>query len=114
MNELQGGWSTALILTAVSLAMHEPWRWIGLFLGRNLDVQSEVFQWVRAVATALVAGLVMRLLLFPAGALQDVPLLVRLAAFAAGIAGFHLLGRKLAPGVAAGALVLVAGSLLVG
>jgi len=114
MSQLHGGWSTALILLAVSMVMHEPWRWMGLLLGRNLDIQSEIFQWVRAVATALVSGLVMRLLLFPAGALQHVSLGVRFAAFAAGIVGFFLIGRKLASGVLAGAIVLVVGHLIIG
>ena len=32
----------------------EIWRWLGIVLGRGLDEKSEIIQWVRAVATALV------------------------------------------------------------
>ena len=69
----------------------EVWRWLGLLVGSRLDVAGEVFQWVRAVATALVAGMVTRMLLFPAGALADVALTVRLTAFAGGFVCYYAL-----------------------
>jgi hypothetical protein len=110
--QLGGGWETTALLVLVAVLMHEPWRWLGLKLGSNIDVEGEVFQWVRAVATALVAGLVMRLVLFPAGALGGVPMSVRLIAFAGGIAGFYLIRRSLAAGMAVGVAILVLGKLL--
>lgn len=106
------GWGTALLLVAIALVMHEPWRWAGLYLGRSIDVNGELFQWVRAVATALVSGLVMRLVLFPAGALAGLPIGLRLGAFATGIAVFYLGRRSLAAGVGSGAAILIAGQLL--
>lgn len=114
MSELGTGPATLLLLLAISLFMHEPWRWIGLAVGSRIDITSPWFQWVRAVATALVAGLVMRLVLFPAGALDAIGLGVRAAAMIAGIAVFFALRRHLAAGVGAGALVLVAGQMLGG
>lgn len=107
----QGLGATVMII-AVALLMHEPWRWAGLYLGRAIDVDSEVFQWVRSVATALVSGLVMRLILFPAGALAGPPLWLRLAAFVIGIVVFFRSGRSLTIGVASGAAMLIAGQLL--
>lgn len=112
MTSIGSGWSATLILLAIALFAHEPWRWAGLVLGRAIDVNSELFQWVRAVATALVSGLVMRLILFPAGALAGLPLALRLGAFTAGIVGFYVGRRSLAVGVAAGVAVLVVGQLL--
>lgn len=107
MSEL--GWTAAIL--GMALFVHEPWRWLGLALGRNIEVDGPLFRWVRAVATALVAGLVTRLVLYPAGALSNVPLLVRLLAFAGGIAAFYLIRRNLAAGVAAASLILLAGQL---
>lgn len=107
VSQLSSGWTLALILTAISLLAHEPWRWIGMFLGRNIDIQSDIFRWVRAVSTALVAALVMRLLIFPAGALQTVPLGVRIVAMAAGLAAFMIGGRRVSYGVSLAAVVLV-------
>ncbi len=113
MGSVGSGWTAALILLLVAVLAHEPWRWAGLYLGRNIDVGGELFQWVRAVATALVSGLVMRLILFPAGALAHLPMTLRLGAFVGGIAVFFLARRSLAAGVGAGVVLLIAGQLLV-
>lgn len=114
MTILGDGLSTTLILLAIAAFAHEPWRWLGLYLGRDLDVASELFLWVRAVATALVAGLVMRMTLFPAGDLAAVPVAVRALAFAVGIAAYFWWRRNLAVGVAAGAGALLIGGLATG
>jgi branched-subunit amino acid transport protein len=109
MSALQDGYGGYLLLILIGFLVHEPWRWLGLFLGRNLSTDSEIFHWVRAVATALVAGLVIRLILFPAGALVGVSLAMRLTAFAAAIIAFFLAKRSMGLGVAAGALCLMLG-----
>lgn len=114
MSGVGDGWMAATVLILVAVLAHEPWRWAGLYLGRNIDVGSELFQWVRSVATALVSGLVMRLILFPAGELAGLPVTLRLAAFGAGIAMFFVARRSLAAGVGMGVVTLVTGQLLLG
>lgn len=106
-----GGYLTLFL--AGSLAT-EIWRWLGLALGSRLDAAGPLFQWVRAVATALVAGLVTRMVLFPAGALMQVPLAARLGAFAGGVALYFLLRRNLAAGVGGAAALLMAAQLVGG
>jgi Branched-chain amino acid transport protein (AzlD) len=113
MTTLPDGVWGYLFLLGVALVFHEPWRWLGIVLGRDLDVDSPLFAWVRAVATALVAALIMRLLLFPAGALGRLPAGVRVGAFAIGLAVFFLTRRTMAAGVAAGAIALIIGALMV-
>lgn len=93
---------TYLILLAAGFLATEPWRWLGLLLARNLDVDSELFRWTRAVSTAIVAGLVAKILVFPQGALAGVPLGVRLVAFTVGVGVFVASGRRILPGVGAG------------
>ena len=109
MSALQDGYGGYLLLIAIGFLVHEPWRWLGLFLGRNLSADSEIFHWVRGVATALVAGLVLRLILFPAGALATASLTMRLTAFAAAVLIFFLARRSMGFGVSAGALCLMLG-----
>ncbi len=104
---LDDGFGGYLALLAIAVFAHEPWRWLGLAVGRDIDVGSEVFLWVRAVATALVSGLVMKLVVFPAGALASVPGWMRGAALLAGVTVFLALRRHLGAGVAAGALGLM-------
>ena len=92
----------------------EMWRWLGIVLGRGLDEKSEFIQWVRAVAIALVAGVVARIVLFPPGALASVPLSVRLAALGCGFLAFYLSRRSPFAGVLVGEAVLVVGVLAFG
>ena len=103
---LQDGFGGYLVLLAVCVFAHEPWRWLGFVLGRNLASDGEAFLWVRAVATALVSGLVMKLVVFPAGTLAAVPLSVRAAALLGGLALYVLGRRSLALGVAGGSVLL--------
>ena len=114
MTSMPDGLLGYLVLLGMALVFHEPWRWLGLALGRGLEIDSPMFGWVRAVATALVASLIMRLVLFPAGALGNIPTGVRMGAFATGVAVFVLSGNKLAQGVLAGAAALVAGAMMAG
>ena len=105
---LNDGFGGYLVLFAICLFAHEPWRWLGFILGRNVKADSEVFLWVRAVATALVSGLVMKLVIFPAGTLAAIPGWQRVIALAVGI-GLFIAGRSnLALGVGGGSIFLAA------
>jgi branched-subunit amino acid transport protein len=114
MTALPDGVWGYLVLLGMAVVFHEPWRWLGLVLGRSLTAESALFLWVRAVATALISALVMRLMLFPAGALGQLPAGVRVGAFGVGLAVFVLGGRHMAWGVLAGAGTLIAGALAFG
>jgi hypothetical protein len=103
-----------LALLLVGFLPSEVWRWLGLLLGRSLDEDSEIVLWVRAVATALVAGVVARIVLFPPGGLANVPLEIRLGAVGCGLVGYFLLKRSPFAGLIVGEAALVAGALLVG
>lgn len=101
-----------LIFLLVAALAHEPFRWLGLYLGRSLPSDSEFFVWVRAVATALVAALVMRLIMFPAGDLAEVSIWVRAVAALGGVAIYFAAKRSLAAGVGGGAIVLIVAGLM--
>ncbi len=103
-----------LTMLAIALLVHEPWRWAGYMLGRRLNPEDEIFKWVKAVSTALVAALAARLLLFPSGSLAGVPMWLRVAAFALGLAVFYGLDRAAWKGVCAGAALIVVGKLALG
>lgn len=96
-----------LTLVLIGLLPNEGWRWLGLIMARGLDERSEIVVWVRAVATATLAGVIAKLTLFPPGALASVPTTVRLASVAVGFTCFVLLRRSLFAGVVAGETVLV-------
>ncbi|NJL07537.1 MAG: AzlD domain-containing protein, partial [Methylacidiphilales bacterium] len=50
------------------------WRFLGIAVANRIDDRSLGFRLVRAVATAMVAGLAARMVLFPTGGLAAIPL----------------------------------------
>lgn len=103
-----------LALILAGFLPSEVWRWLGVIFARGLDEGSEVVVWVRAVATAILAGVIAKLTIFAPGVLATVPTGVRLAAVAAGFIAFVLIRRSVFAGVLAGELALVVGALVFG
>jgi hypothetical protein len=99
-----------LALLLIGFLPSEIWRWLGIVLGRGLDENSEIILWVRAVATALIAGVIARIIVIPPGALAAVPLSVRIAALACGFFAFLFIRRSAFAGVLVGEAVLIAGA----
>jgi Na+-translocating ferredoxin:NAD+ oxidoreductase RnfD subunit len=100
-------WPFVVILVAGFLAT-DLWRWLGVLTAQRIDESSELLRWVRAVSTALVAGLVARIVLFPVGAMALAPLSGRIGAVAVGFLVFMLVRRNVFAGILAGEAVLVA------
>ncbi|MDB5602721.1 MAG: branched-chain amino acid transport [Xanthobacteraceae bacterium] len=103
-----------LVLILVGFLPNEVWRVLGLVFARGLDEDSQVILWVRGVATAILAGVVAKLIVSPSGALLTVPLSVRVAAAAAGLIAFLLIRRSVFAGVLVGEAVLIGGGLVAG
>lgn len=106
-------WIYLMIIIAGAGATY-MWRFAGVLVAARLGADSELLRWVRAVATALIAGLVAKIVLSPPGALADINVAVRLVAFAAGFAIFALSGRKVLLGVIGGMALIVVLSLVLG
>jgi hypothetical protein len=106
-------WPYVMILVAGWLAT-DVWRWLGVFASGRLREDSEVMVFVRCVATALVAGVIAKLILFPTGALGNAPVALRIAAALCGFAAFFVARQRVVVGVAAGEVVLIGGWLLLG
>ncbi len=107
MMNLDDGLGGYGIILLAGVLMTEMWRWLGVLVGNRLSVDGPIFLWVRAVATALVAAMVSRMLLYPAGQLAAVPWTWRAGAFLAGIAFYFAARRNLGAGVLGGATVLL-------
>jgi hypothetical protein len=108
MNALQD-LSPYLVLIAAGFLPNEIWRMLGIVAAHGLDEGSELVVWVRAVATALLAAVVAKIIFFPPGALADVSLTVRLSAIAIGFAAFTV-RRSVVVGVLVGEAALVLGA----
>jgi branched-subunit amino acid transport protein len=98
-----------LVLVIAGFLPNEVWRMLGLWLGGGVDEGSEVLIWVRAVATAILAGVIAQILVQPPGALASVPDWLRYGAVAAGFIVFMLTRRSIFAGVVCGEAAMVAG-----
>jgi hypothetical protein len=102
--------SPYLVLIAAGFLPNEIWRMLGVVAVHGLDESSELILWVRGVATAVLAGVIAKIVLFPPASLADVPLGVRLAAMAAGFVAFLLWRGSVFAGVMVGEAVLILGA----
>ena len=110
MSHFLGDWHSLLVLVIAGFLPNEVWRMLGLWLGGGVDEGSELLVWVRAVATAILAGVIAQILVQPPGALASVPDSLRYGAVAAGVAGFIVTRRSIFAGVVCGELVMLAGT----
>ena len=103
-----------LLLIVIGVLPNEAWRFLGLVLARELDEGSQGVLLARAIATAILAGVVAKLILFSAGALGSVPLPIRVGAAVCGFLAFLAGRRSVFVGVAVGELALLAGAAVFG
>ena len=108
-----GLWPYIYIAVAGWLAT-DLWRWAGVLAGNRIDENSEVLNWVRAVATALVAAVIAKLIFFPTGTLEASPLWLRLGAVGVGAAAFFAAGRKPVIGIGTSIATLALGLYMLG
>lgn len=103
-----------LYILIAGVAANAVWRLGGLVLSSGLSEEGPVIAWIKAVSTALVSGLVMRIVIFPPGALASIGTPARVGAFALGIAVYYVTQRNMALGILAATVCLVALHLLGG
>jgi hypothetical protein len=113
-DSLDSPWWPYLFIVVAGWLATDVWRWIGVLAGNRLKEDSEALIWVKAVATALVAGVIGKLIIFPDGALAEAPMILRIAAALAGWIAFLLARQRIYVGVLAAEAVLVGGWLVIG
>ncbi|HKS84272.1 MAG TPA: AzlD domain-containing protein [Pseudolabrys sp.] len=101
-----------LVLILVGFLPNEIWRLFGLVMARGLNEDSQIVIWSRAVATAILAGVIARLVLFSAGELAGIPLPVRVGAALCGFIAYVVMKRSVYAGVLAGEAALLLGGIL--
>ncbi|HEY5215779.1 MAG TPA: AzlD domain-containing protein [Pseudolabrys sp.] len=101
-----------LVLLLVGFLPNEIWRLLGLVLARGIDEESEIVVWSRAVATAILAGVIAKLILFSSGALASIPLPVRVGAAVCGFLAYLAMRRSVFAGVIVGEASLLLGGFL--
>jgi branched-subunit amino acid transport protein len=114
MENFLGDWHALVVLLLAGFLPNEIWRMLGLWFGGGVDEQSEILVWVRAVATAILAGVIAQILVVPPGALASVPPPLRYGAVAVGLAVFLAFRRSIFWGVLSGEAVMLIGKVWLG
>lgn len=83
------------------------WRCLGVLLSGRINADSALLRWFTAVAYAMLAGLIARLIILPAGPLSHVALWERSAAAIAALIVYLLTRRSIICGVAVGTATLI-------
>lgn len=99
--------SPFLVILLAGFLPNEAFRVAAVFLSRGIDENSELFRWIRVMATTLLAAVVARLIYSPPPALEQVPLAIRASAVLVGVGGFLLLRRSLVFGIIVGEVYFV-------
>jgi hypothetical protein len=103
-----------LLLVLIGYLPNEVWRVLGLVLVRGLNEDSDIVVLARAVASAIIAAIIAKLIVFPPGALTGIPLAVRVGAAVCGFAAFLAFKRSVFFGVVVGEAALIAGGFVFG
>lgn len=101
-----------VMLILAGFLPNEVWRLFGLVMARGLDEGSELVIWSRAVATAILAGVIAKLILFSTGELAGIPLQIRLGAAVCAFIAYVVVKRSVFAGVLAGEAALLLGGFL--
>jgi hypothetical protein len=109
MNDFIGDWHALVVLLLAGVIPNQVWRMLGLWLGSGLDEGSDILMWVKAVATAILAGVIAEILVHPPGALATVPAVLRYGSVVFGFLVFMLARRSIFAGVFAGEFLMLAG-----
>jgi hypothetical protein len=109
-----GDFAPYALLILVGFLPNEVWRMLGIVLAHGLDEDSQVIVLARATATAILTGVVGKLVIFAPGALANVSVTVRLGAAALGLVAYLLARRSVLAGVVAATLAVMAGMLVFG
>jgi branched-subunit amino acid transport protein len=109
VSDFIGDWHALVVLLLAGVIPNQIWRMLGLWLGGGIDEGSDLLMWVKAVATAILAGVIAEILVHPPGALASVPDFLRYGALIVGFIVFMLTRRSIFAGVVSGEVVMLVG-----
>lgn len=109
-NFIDAWWWPYVFILLIGWLPTDIWRVLGVVLAGGIDENSEALVFVRAVATSLVAAVIAKLILFPAGSLAIAPVELRVIAAAAGFATFLASGKRVFFGIIVAEFCLIFGA----
>ena len=98
--------SMSLAMILASAAVTYFWRAAGALAAGKISVHSPIFNLASCITYAMVAALIFRMIVYPAGATSEIPLILRLVAVGCGLA-IYVASRRNVAVAAWGAVVAV-------
>ena len=94
-----------LVILVTSLATYLS-RFLGVVSSEKIKETSKIFKWFNCIAYSVLAALIARMIIFPAGELAESGILIRLFVIVASVAMFLFTKRNLVYPTVASAIML--------
>lgn len=111
---LDAWWWPYLFILIAGFVATDIWQFLGVYFAGNIKEDAEILVFVRSLATALVAAVIAKLILYPGGALGASPVELRIGAAAAGFVAYLLFGKRVYAGVGVAEAILIGGMMIQG
>ena len=92
MNEMSS--NIILVILVTSFATYLS-RFLGVVSSEKIDAKSKIFRWFNCIAYSILAALIARIVIFPAGVLEEADLWIRLIVIIISIIIFIISKRNL-------------------
>jgi len=86
--------SIILVILVTSLATYLS-RFLGVISSEKMDIKSKIFRWFNCIAYGILAALIARMVIFPAGVLSECSIFIRLLVLGGAILLFILTKKNL-------------------
>ena len=95
-----------LVILVTSLATYLS-RFLGVISSEKMDIKSKIFRWFNCIAYAILAALIARMIIFPAGVLSESSIFIRLLVLGGAILLFILTKKNLVYPTVLSAILLI-------
>ena len=103
MNEISSNIILVILITSFATYLS---RFLGVVSSEKMDIKSKIFRWFNCIAYAILAALIARIVIFPAGILAESSILIRLFVLAGSVLLFLLLKKNLVYPTVLSAIIL--------
>ena len=94
-----------LVILVTSLATYLS-RFLGVVSSEKMDIKSKIFRWFNCIAYAILAALIARMVIFPAGVLAESSILIRVFILGGSILLFFITKKNLVYPTVLSAIIL--------
>ena len=101
--DLSGNIILVIIITSLATFLS---RFLGVLSSKNINIRSKIFRWFNCIAYSVLAALIARMVVFPAGELAESAIFIRLFVVVVSVVMFLFTKRNLVYPTVASAIML--------